>query len=76
MKKIRFTGKLSLNKETVSKLNQEQMNQVVGGSLRCITAASCNTCGCPPPQTMDGCFSQMVTVCCQTAGCSSPGYEC
>ncbi len=33
MKKVKFTGKLSLNKETVTKLNDAQMNNVKGGEL-------------------------------------------
>lgn len=32
MKKVKFDGKLSLNKETVSKLNVEQMDVIKGGS--------------------------------------------
>lgn len=32
MKKVKFSGKLSLNKESVSKLNVEQMNTVKGGA--------------------------------------------
>ena len=32
MKKVKFTGKLSLNKETIAKLNDEQMNAVKGGA--------------------------------------------
>jgi hypothetical protein len=31
MKKVKLTGKLSLNKETVTKLNNEQMNSINGG---------------------------------------------
>jgi natural product precursor len=31
MKKVKFTGKLSLNKETIAKLNDEQMNMIKGG---------------------------------------------
>jgi len=33
MKKIKFEGKLSLNKETVAKLNGQQMGNVVGGAI-------------------------------------------
>ena len=33
MKKIKFEGKLCLNKETVTKLNKEQMAVVQGGVL-------------------------------------------
>ena len=56
MKKIKFEGKLSLNKETVSKLNQDHMNSIKGGAYGTIltTLANCapktsptlNTCGC------------------------------
>jgi hypothetical protein len=31
MKKVKFEGKLSLNKETIAKLNQNQMGNVRGG---------------------------------------------
>ena len=31
MKKVKFTGKLSLNKETIARLNDEQMNVIKGG---------------------------------------------
>ncbi len=47
MKKVKFNGKLSLNKETIAKLNDEQMNVVNGGATArgCTTLArSCNTC--------------------------------
>jgi natural product precursor len=33
MKKVKFTGKLSLNKETIAKLNDEQMVVIKGGGL-------------------------------------------
>ncbi len=32
MKKVKLTGKLSLNKETVAKLNDEQMKSINGGA--------------------------------------------
>jgi natural product precursor len=32
MKKIKLHGKLSLNKETIARLNDEQMNNVKGGA--------------------------------------------
>jgi natural product precursor len=31
MKKVNFNGKLSLNKETISKLNNGQMGHLIGG---------------------------------------------
>jgi hypothetical protein len=33
MKKVKFEKKLSLNKETVTKLNADQLGSVVGGDL-------------------------------------------
>ncbi len=39
MKKVNLNGKLSLNKETIAKLNNEQMNVVKGGR------PNTNTCG-------------------------------
>jgi natural product precursor len=39
MKKVNLTGKLSLKKETIAKLNNEQMNVVKGGR------PNTNTCG-------------------------------
>lgn len=46
MKKIKLKGKLSLNKETIAKLNDEQMSNVIGGELSPKTASACagNTC--------------------------------
>jgi natural product precursor len=45
MKKIKLNGKLSLNKETIAKLNDEQMNNVKGGFLsignRCSRRNAC-----------------------------------
>ena len=38
MKKIQLKGKLSLNKETIAKLNDEQMGNVVGGADSPITS--------------------------------------
>lgn len=31
MKKIKFEGRLSLNKETIATLNEDQMNSIKGG---------------------------------------------
>lgn len=50
MKKVKFDGKLSLNKETVTKLNDTQMGAVKGGwtggacfwSLRTCNIENCN----------------------------------
>ena len=48
MKKIKLNGKLNLNKETISKLNDPQMRDVKGGAdtnskYGCKTNLNCNT---------------------------------
>jgi hypothetical protein len=53
MKKIKLEGKLNLKKETISKLNNQQMNDIQGGLLsignNCSKKNSCKrVCGhCP-----------------------------
>ena len=42
MKKIKINGKLSLNKETVSKLSDDQMKNVNGGALLSIWGCKSN----------------------------------
>jgi natural product precursor len=43
MKKVKLTGKLNLNKETVAYLNTQQMNQVAGGkTATCIGSCTCS----------------------------------
>lgn len=41
MKKVKFEGKLNLNKETIAKLNDEQMNVVKGGAVEKWTGGAC-----------------------------------
>ena len=54
MKKIQLKGKLSLNKETIAKLNDEQMGSVKGGaSDRLCTNIPCATAGCPTRTSLD-----------------------
>jgi len=45
MKKVKFNGKLSLNKETIAKLNDSQMKSVNGGAT-VNTLCGQITCGC------------------------------
>ena len=57
MKKIKFTGKLSLNKETIARLDDQQMNAVNGGYYKTDEQACKNTTACPvsvlcPPATI------------------------
>ena len=40
MKKVNFFGKLSLNKETIAKLNVEQMSVIKGGANAAPVAAA------------------------------------
>jgi len=72
MKKVKFNKKLQLNKETISNLNNDQMNQLQGGTslTKALTYCGGRTCinwgatcltNCPaqciPPLTFDGCAS-------------------
>lgn len=59
MKKVKLTGKLSLNKETIAKLNQEQMNAIIGGDLLSVG------CGSNPP-TAQTCSCD-ISICCTSA---------
>lgn len=43
MKKVELKGKLSLNKVTVAKLNDKQMNVIKGGELAKTGSLNCNT---------------------------------
>ena len=63
MKKIKLEGKLSLNKETVTRLNDSQMQSVNGGFLswfwcdsdNCGTATCPTQVNCPPVSVYDTC---------------------
>lgn len=44
MKKVNVKGKLSLGKETIVKLNNAQMSNVIGGSTGFNTNQCCATC--------------------------------
>lgn len=50
MKKIKLDGKLKLNKETIAKLNDEQMNEVKGGLLSIFSCKNGGSRCCPPPK--------------------------
>lgn len=55
MKKQKFSGKLRLNKETITRLNETQQNQIMGGSNIACTGdlRTCKPCEptSSPPQT-------------------------
>lgn len=61
MKKVKFEGKLSLNKEVIVKLNHGQMSQVNGGGTILTTLVNCGIKPNPGSQ---------IGVTCVTAGVS------
>ncbi len=66
MKKLKFTGKLNLNKETVTNLNTNEMSAVNGG-VGIFTLGQC--------MTRLGCQSHYTSKCigCECDSCPSPG---
>ena len=67
MKKIKFEGKLSLNKEVISQLNEDQMIFIKGGDR-----PSKNGC----TQIGPGCATAGVTCKCPPPGSETPGTTC
>lgn len=70
MKKVKFEGKLSLNKETISKLNENQMNQIKGGWLW--TLINCASARCP--NSLQTCVTEGAT--CIVADCPKDTEGC
>lgn len=68
MKKLKFNGKLSLNKETIAKLNDEQMGAIIGGSASITTAVPC----CASVYAITSCGRQGCEVFTYAATCQ-PG---
>lgn len=70
MKKKVFKGKLSLNKETVTKLNDSEMVRLVGGSDRlCGSISGADACCC----NRSG--SCVTVVKCHTTVADPPPWE-
>ncbi len=69
MKKAKFEGKLSLNKETITKLNDDQLNQVNGGKF--FTGGCSDGCGTGVFQSRFLCTNQDCSANCgdSTAHC-------
>lgn len=68
MKKVKFTGKLNLNKETVAKLNDEQMTNIKGGDDILWSLIWCSrNCATGSEYTCSGWSHQDVT--CQETVC-------
>ncbi len=70
MKKKVFNKKLSLNKETVSKLNQSEMGDVKGGGSDSKTDYTCDPNGCVGWKTLSkGCEPLETAITCDPNGC-------
>lgn len=67
MKKIKLDGKLSLNKETIAKLNDEQMSEVKGGEK----TRSCETSQCPSTPANPSTCGTPESTCVYVDGCNS-----
>ena len=55
MKKLKLEGKLNLNKETIAKLNDDQMSDLKGGGNILTDRSACNIrieCTKPTPHTL------------------------
>jgi len=74
MKKKKFTGKLSLNKETISKLQDGQMERIVGGTdVLCSITPECQTVNTSKELGVSYC--DPCTPASEPMCCSSP-YAC
>lgn len=74
MKTKKFKGKLSLNKEVISKLQNNQMAKIMGGSDRLCEESKYGKCTIiPEPDTKVPSPESMLTPCCTEANCS---YAC
>ena len=64
MKKIKIDKKLSLNKETIARLSNQQMNEIKGGIVGNgtdpVTITACPTGLVCQPETFDGSCLSMV----------------
>lgn len=65
MKKVKLTGKLSFDKETITALNKEQMSKIVGGSGTSVSGC-CATNGETQTFTAgtDCCTGTLGSYCC------------
>jgi hypothetical protein len=66
MKKIKFEGKLNLNKETVAKLNKDHMESIQGGAILWTLI------GCKPKKSFD---DNCTVTAGDTCTCPSPNSE-
>ena len=68
MKKVNLNGKLSLKKETIAKLNNEQMNFVKGGDIK--TAGACASSACEVTYLCVGTVARTCPQTCLATGCA------
>lgn len=72
MKKRKFEGKLKLNKEIVSKLQQDSMSKIKGGGTTMTT--------CPDPITIvpdtNLCYTDKSCATCQATMCNCTWATC
>ncbi len=64
MKKIKFNGKLSLNKETIAKLNDGQMSHINGGGTILTTWYNCGVKPAPGSKIGQTCVTEGVSCAC------------
>lgn len=76
MKKVKLSGKLSLNKETIERLNDGQMNMLNGGgssSYTCCSGSwnhsSCSGQQCGGTIASDTCTQTVAQTNCPTSAC-------
>jgi hypothetical protein len=79
MKKLNLKGKLSFNKETIVKLNNEQMAQVVGGQTNGTLATCCGGPTCIWQGTLcnqDTCYNTCEGPTCTATQCTAASCAC
>ncbi len=69
MEKIKLKNKLSLNKESIARLNKDEMNGIQGGGW----SAGC-TDGCGTAKTWLNCTQADCTRDCGTISCGSRAF--
>jgi natural product precursor len=71
MKKLNLSGKLSLNKETIAKLTNQQMSEIEGGTTGRTCTVTCypNTTCSPPGTESCGCTVTACTSCNASCAC-------
>jgi len=53
MRKIKFSGTLSLDKKTIAKLSDDQLDNIQGGMAAC----TCDCCSCDCSNSCNSCIN-------------------